>query len=67
MDTQHIESTARRVGLAVGVTFDPTAVDPRERWVCALGLDCYGAGASPATAIGAAICDLDGTATNLAS
>lgn len=50
---------ANRLGLAVGLTCDPAA-DPRERWLCVVGLDSYGAGEDPAAAISAAVADLSG-------
>lgn len=57
--TVQLADLADSLGLAVGLTCDPAA-DPRERWLCSLGLDTFGAGADPAAAISAALGDIDG-------
>jgi len=53
-----IEELARTTGLAVSLTFDPTA-DRDERWLVTVGFDASGVGLAPALAMFAALLDLN--------
>lgn len=57
--TELIQSVAFRTGLSVGLVFDVDA-DPRECWLCTIGLDASGTGAYPSAAVGRALLDLEG-------
>jgi hypothetical protein len=57
--TELVRMVAEQRGLAVSLTFDPSA-DDGERWVASIGLNAMGAGSYPIAALGAALVDLDG-------
>ena len=49
-----MREVAEALGQAIGLTFDPGA-EPGEQWVASVGLDAYGAGPDPVSAINDAL------------